>query len=225
MAALTPQGSAQVGKECFGEEKMKLEIRPIRKKDYSKVIQFAIDGMHFERYMNGRTFQKLYGRYFWYSELNRASRVIAAYYGEEFVGVLLADLSGEKKRRRTLWIRAYVGLVDAVQRLFFRDSVGPYEEVNQAMLEEFRRAYQADGEINFLAADLNAPVKGIGTALLEELERQAPGKRVYVYTDSNCSYQFYEHRGFDRVGERRITMEFSDVGSVPLDCYLYTKVL
>lgn len=203
---------------------MEIEIRPIRKQDYKKAIQFAIDGMHFDRYMKGDIFLRLYGRYFWYSELNRASRVIAAYHGDDFVGVLLADFKGEKKTHRTFWGSAYVKLVDAVQNAFFKDGIGPYEKANEEMLADFRKSNTADGEINFLAADLNAHIRGIGTALLSELERQEQKKRVYVYTDNNCSYQFYEHSGFELVGERQITMEFSDVGSVPLSCYLYSKV-
>lgn len=203
---------------------MALEIRPIRKRDYKKAVQFAIDGMHFDRYMRGELFLKLYGRYFWYAELNRASRVIAAYHGDEFVGVLLADFEGEAKAHRSFWSGAYVKLVDTIQDLFFGDGVGPYEKANDEMLAEFRKSNKTDGEINFLAADLNAQIKGIGTVLLNELERQESGKRVYLYSDNNCSYQFYEHRGFARVGEKQITMEFSDVGEVPLSCYLYSKV-
>ena len=45
---------------------MELQIKPLKKQDYSKAIQFAIRGMNFDRYMENKTVLDLYGRYFWY---------------------------------------------------------------------------------------------------------------------------------------------------------------
>ena len=59
-----------------------------------------------------------------------------------------------------------------------------------------------DGEILFLAADPNCKIKGIGTALLCALEEREKGKTLYLYTDDACTYQFYEHRGFERMEEK-----------------------
>lgn len=47
------------------------------KKDYKKAIQFAITGMHFNWFMDNRLLLNLYGRNFWYMEVNRATQVIA----------------------------------------------------------------------------------------------------------------------------------------------------
>lgn len=47
-----------------------LVIRELDKKDYTKAIQFAIQGMHFDRYMKSPFLLQLYGRYFLYLELN-----------------------------------------------------------------------------------------------------------------------------------------------------------
>lgn len=58
---------------------MQLELRELRKQDYKKAIRFAITGMHFDWYMDSRVLLNLYGRYFWYLELTRATQVIAAY--------------------------------------------------------------------------------------------------------------------------------------------------
>ena len=81
---------------------MEIEIRELRKRDYGKAIQFAITGMHFNLYLDHKFLLHLYGRYFWYSELQCATQVIAAYLGDELAGVLLADMRGEKKRHRTI---------------------------------------------------------------------------------------------------------------------------
>lgn len=38
--------------------------------------------------------------------------------------------------------------------------------------------------------------------LLRELEEREKGKKVFLYTDSACTYQFYEHRGFELAQEK-----------------------
>ena len=50
------------------------------------------------------------------------------------------------------------------------------------------------------------------------------GKEIYLYTDNACTYQFYEHRGFDRVGEKDGVLDFGE-NKVPMTCLLYSKVL
>ena len=87
---------------------MALEIRNLRKEDYKKAINFAITGMHFNWYMESRFLLNLYGRYFWYLSLARATQVIAAYAGDMFAGVLLAEIKGEDKKYRSFWKSFYL---------------------------------------------------------------------------------------------------------------------
>ena len=61
-------------------------FKTLKKKDYKKAIQYAVVGMHFNWYMNNPSLLKLYGRYFLYMELNRATQVIAAYEGDDLAG-------------------------------------------------------------------------------------------------------------------------------------------
>ena len=42
-----------------------IEIREIRRQDYKKAQQFAIQGMHFDWYMDSKVILDLYARYFW----------------------------------------------------------------------------------------------------------------------------------------------------------------
>lgn len=44
---------------------LELQIKELRKKDYNKVIQYAIKGMHFNMYLDNKVLLNLYGRYFW----------------------------------------------------------------------------------------------------------------------------------------------------------------
>ncbi|WP_419025665.1 GNAT family N-acetyltransferase [Emergencia sp.] len=201
---------------------MGIEIRELRRRDYGRAIQFAITGMHFNLYLDNKLLLNLYGRYFWYSELNSASQVIAAYDGEKLAGVLLADMQGEEKKYKTTGQTAYVKIFEFLQNTFYRGGVGIYDEANRELLDAYLKENNPDGQVVFLAADPDAKVRGIGSRLLEELERRIRGKEIYLYTDDACTYQFYEHRGFQKSGEKEILMDLTSK-KVPLKCFLYSK--
>lgn len=201
---------------------MELEIKKLRKKDYKKVIQYAIKGMHFNMYLDNEIELKLYGKYFWYLELTNSTQVISAYIGDELAGVLLADMKGEEKVYKSFWKSSYVKMFEWIQKTFFKDSVGIYDNVNKEMLNNYKKKNKPDGEIRFLVANPDIKIKGIGTRLLNEFEKREKGKEVYLFTDDQCTYQFYEHRGFERVGEKDIELELNKK-KVPLKCLLYNK--
>lgn len=180
--------------------------------------------MHLDLYLKNRLLLNLYGRYFWYLENNRATHLIAAYEGDTLAGIMLAEIYGETRKYHSRWKAAYVRFVDFIQSVFFKESAGLYDSANQEMLAEYKRTHSPDGEIIFLATNPEVKVKGIGTMLLKELENQAKGKEVYLYTDNACTYQFYEYRGFDKMGEKDIVLEF-EKDNVPMTCLLYSKVL
>lgn len=201
---------------------MEILLTELQKKDEKSAMQFAIKGMHFDWYMDSEFALNLYGRYFWYLETSRATQIIAAYAGSKFIGVILAEMKGEKTLHHSLWRKAYVAFFEFIQKAFLKGSVGVYDEVNKQMFQDYCKTNRPDGEIIFLAADPDCGIKGVGTKLLAELEKRERNKKVYLYTDNACTYQFYEHRGFERVGERNITLELGQK-SVPLICLLYSK--
>ena len=204
---------------------MELQIKPLKKQDYSKAIQFAIRGMNFDRYIENKTVLDLYGRYFWYMEMGRASQIMTAYSGDELAGVLLAEMKGEPKAHTSFWESLFVRIFDLVQHHFAENGVGPYDSANQDMLKDLAEEYKLDGEICFLAANPDLKIKGVGSLLLSELEKREPGKRIYLFTDSNCTYQFYEHRSFERVREKKVTLGLAEKGDVEISCYLYSKAI
>lgn len=152
-----------------------------------------------------------------------ATQVIAAYDGDELLGVLVADMKDEPKPNKSFWKSIYIRLVDFAQKAFFGGGVMPYNDANKEMFVSYTKQYVPDGEIRFLAANPDNKVKGVGTFLLNELKNRETGKEIYLFTDTNCTYQFYERRGFERIGEKEIVLELS--GDVDLKCLLYRKRL
>ena len=203
---------------------MKIEIKDIRKKDHKKAIQFAIKGMHFDWYLDNKFLLNAYGRYFWYLEINRATQILAAYADGEFVGVLLAEVKSEEKKYQSFLQKIYIKIVDVMQRTFFKGGADLYEDTTKELLAHYLKSNTPDGEILFLAADPDCRIKGIGTALLNALEEKEEGKTLYLYTDDACTYQFYEHRGFERAEEKEIILKMPK-GRVPLKCFVYSKTV
>lgn len=202
---------------------MQVKIEELKKQDYSKAIQFAIKGMHFDWYFDSKILLNLYGRYFWYLEMGRATQVIAAYAGNVLAGVLLAEIKGEKKQYHSVWKALYVKAFDFLQNTFYKEGAGVYDKANREMFLQYSERNLPDGEIIFLAANPKIKIKGIGSLLLKELERREHGKKLYLYTDNACTFQFYEHRGFLRACEKDVVL---DIGkkTVPLKCFLYSKI-
>lgn len=199
-----------------------MEIKEIRRNDYKKAQKFAIQGMHLDWYMDNKAVLTLYARYFWYMELNRATKVYAAYVDGTFVSVLLAEMKNELKCCHSLSKAIYVKIFNRLQYLVAGKSVGEYDKANQDMYNSFCQKDNPDGEIIFFAADPDCKIKGVGTALLSAFEEDEKGKLVYLYTDTACTYQFYEHRGFERSDERQVVLNL-DKKQVPLTCLFYTK--
>lgn len=204
---------------------MNIEIRPdIRKRDCRRAIRYAIKGMHFDWYLHSPLLLNAYGRYFWYLARNRATHIFSAYVNDVFVGVLLAEFAKQAPLRASFWELLYVRLFELLQQLVSKDGASLYERTTQAQKAHYLLSHAPDGELLFLAADPDRGIRGIGTALLNALEEKEAGKTLYLYTDNACTYQFYEHRGFERAEEEAITMTLPK-GPVRLECYLYSKRL
>lgn len=201
-----------------------LTIRPLNPSDYQEAIQFAIEGMQFDQYLTNRWARQIYGRYFFYEALNQATQVIAAYYNTQLVGLLLARINGEKPVHQSRWQQGIVRSGNWLSRTFFANSSDVYEQTNQQLLQAYQANHHPDGEIIFLAAKPNSRIKGIGTFLLDELTRREKGKEIYLFTDSFCTYQFYEHRGFKRFASKEITLSINK-RQIPMTAMLFVKKL
>lgn len=199
-----------------------MEIRELQNTDHKRAIQFAIRGMHFDWYTDSRIVLQLYGRYFWYLKLCRATQILAVYDEQKLCGVLLAEMSGEKPAFRSWRKLLYIACFNWLQRMIAGAGARTYDAANTEMFHQYRKEYHPDGELIFLAADPDRKGMGIGTMLLNELERRESGKTIYLFTDSGCAYTFYDHRGFIRTHQRDIMLELQSK-RVPLSCYLYSK--
>lgn len=195
-----------------------------RKLWFKQAIEFCRIGMNVDRYTDKPFEIALYSKYFWYMELLGATQIIGAYIDGEMAGVLPANMHGEKKAYRSLSARLFIKTAEFFMGMLFKGGANVYGETNEKMFREFMKTHQPDGKMNFLAVSPEMNGKGIGTALLNELARREKGKLIYLFTDTGCTYQFYDKRNFTRNGEEDIIMNLNDK-EIPLTCFLYSKIL
>ena len=198
-----------------------MEIKPLKKADHKKAINFCLKGMHMYKYADTKFALNAYGKYFWYLEYTEATEILAAYEGDRLLGVLLADMKGEKKPYRSITKSIYIQIINFVQKYFYKGAKTIYVDSNNAMYEAYSKVHEPDGEIRLLAADPDSKVRGIGTFLINELAKRKAGKEIFLYTDEDCTYQFYDHRGFECVGENDVEIDFTP--KVKIKCFLYRK--
>lgn len=194
------------------------------RKKFNAARKLSVQDMHLEWYTGNVVELYLYSKHFWYLEISRATIALGAYLGDELVGVLLADMDGEPKVFANRFYRLFVRIAEFVIKLGYKDASTSYEKANKDMLAAYKEIHYPEGELNFFAVNPDIKGKGIGTKLLNELERQEVGKEMYLYTDSGSTYQFYEHRGFKKVGKRDIELDICGE-MVPLTCMLFAKKL
>ncbi len=200
---------------------MKLRTGRLRRKDFREALRFTVIGMQVDQYSDCRFLQNLYGRYFLYMEMQRATRLIAAYEDGKLTGLIMADIEGEKKRYGSFGRKLYILTSQFLMGLMMGNGTNSYGDANEEMLNAYRKRSAPDGEIGFLAVDPDLQNHGTGTRLVKALQKQLPDKELYLYTDDNCTYQFYDHRGFTLEETRKITMDLQGK-QVPLTCMLYS---
>lgn len=199
---------------------MSIQIKELRESDYEKAIDFTLIGMHFDAFFEkGSGLARDYAESFWYDELAKSNEIIAAYdENDEFAGVLLAEIYDKESSEKPSIPESY--LQKQMSNPVFSEFDDEYDKANSEMLSDYRDGNEVHGELCLFAVDPNRKGQGIGSILLAEFEKRVKGKNIFLYTDSNCTYQFYEKRGFERVDEREISL-----GDAPLSCYLYYKVV
>lgn len=203
------------------EDKFIIKIQQFKKQDLSKLAEFSAKGMHFDRYANSKFTEKLYSEYFVWDVYVNATTAIAAYDGDVLCGVVMAKFDNEILLDQNILNKIYADSLQRVMGLLYEHT---YNQVNQAMLDDLKRTTNLNGEVLLFAVNPDIKNKGIGTKLLNELKLQYSGKRVYLFSDSNCSYQFYQHRGFHQNNAIRIP-EPGRVDGSKLTCFLFSKQL
>lgn len=197
-------------------------LRPICRKDYKAIENIIRKTWKYDSLCSNPKDAGHMASLYLRSCLRRANYSLVAAEGERVLGVILADCHAAAHPKSF-----YKALSQgwAVLSLFTTKTgrkLGSFFEVfdrtDQELLKE--TCCNFDAEICLFAMEEEARGRGAGKRLFKEalnhMKRQR-AKKFYLFTDSSCTWQFYEKRGMVRLGEKVVEIR-PDVG---YNLYMY----
>ena len=163
-------------------------------------------------YMNNVLYDSTYGR--------------AAFVDGKMVGVIFGIMNGQYPKYRMMVensMNPAIALINASnnERKAFSEYMTKINAAYAQLLKGKENNY--DGTLNFLVLSKEARGLGIGKKLwltLAEHFKSHKAKSIYVYTDSDCNFKFYEHLGFNKAGALPITIDIYGKPYSP-DIFMY----
>ena len=164
-----------------------------------------------------------YGRDVIYDAMARSTKLYAAYYQNELVGILFANEHGAQKKyersRYSAFHRAFTLFESFVH---VGSGYSSFDEIREELVASLDSL--PDVEIVLFATDPELEGKGIGSKLLEAFESEFSGHTAYLAADNTLSTDFLEKRGFSLAAEKTFSEGFSD-DDPDNTCCIFTKTI
>lgn len=141
-------------------------------------------------------------------------------------GVVLARAASDRLPYAAAWDHAKEDILQQMWAIDKRATAGYLafrkneERVNGRLLEQ--SGISGSDQITLLAVSETTRGMGIGSILLDAAASYISSrgaKGAFLYTDTDCSWKFYERRGLKRAAEYRATREERKL--LPREMYLY----
>ena len=141
---------------------------------------------------------------------------------DEVAGVIFGCLNGKPPQFRLLLENTTehaLVLLNAPEterediRIIFNGLHKTYEELISGREKDY------DGILEFFVVSEKVRGLGVGKMLWNELKdylQKNNAGSIYVYTDTDCNYGFYDHAGFKKVSQQELSCDFS-VGKWTVD--------
>lgn len=205
-----------------------ITLRPITRNDYPLIEDIIRRTWKYDALSSNPKDAEHMARLYLRSCLRRATFSCVADVDGKALGIILA---GSKKSVPKFAIRRTLSQLWSIALLFTTKTgrgIGKFFSIfDQADEELLKNAGNAfDAEICFFAVDESTRGTGVGKMLFNQALdylKHEEAKTLYLFTDSSCTYQFYEKRGMRRMGEKAV--EFSPHTDYRLNMFIYGLVL
>lgn len=179
----------------------RLKLRPFQKEDRPALLEVIRKTWHYDRFCSPKTAQKMAEVYLSSCLLKETFTQTALYDGTA-VGIIVgknlsackASVSGRLRLCKAILSLCFCKEGRKVSKMF-----GGIESLDQVLLQRSGKTY--GGELAFFALHPDYRGRGIGKKLFCKAMEYMAGEGIeefYLYTDTSCSYQFYERQGMRR---------------------------
>ncbi|MGX7107888.1 GNAT family N-acetyltransferase [Facklamia miroungae] len=205
---------------------MTLIIRQIREEDMTQLVDLIHEAW-FKGVYEGKKFEKAASAISLNKALYNSSLGRVAVLDGEIVGMILCST----KEADSIFRMYQLDFIDKLITLSNQAQPDEIERVIRVFQSE-RQAYNElikgyeetfDASIEYIVVSEKARGKGVGKKLISEvLDRfkEQDLENVYLFTDTDCNYRFYDYLNFERINETRIKLPTKD-GYRYRDEYMY----
>lgn len=201
-----------------------ITLRPLRKEDYPQIEDIIRKTWKYDSLSKSPKDARHMARLYLRSCLRRATFSCVAVENDKVLGIILAN---SKHAASKPGILSALSQFYAILLLFTTRSgrkLGRFfqriDTTDIELLQDCSRDF--DGEICFFAVDENTRGTGLGkklfAAALDYLKKEKVHS-FYLFTDSSCTYQFYEKRGMQRLAEK--VLAFQPLTDYQLHMFVY----
>lgn len=188
-----------------------LDYKQVSREDYKALEEMIIDTWNYRSFCENEITAKRLGKIFLYSCLLKHNFSSVVLIEGKVSGVIVARNCKEKDSINLLL--AIQLMYQYIRLLLTKDGrksmkiFTNYEQINKELYASSKKNY--DGEIVFFILDENCRGKGIGKQLFMKAQQYFSENQIrsfYLYTDSSCNYQFYEHMGMHQCCRKEYDM-------------------
>lgn len=204
-------------------------FRAVEKRDYAALEDMICRCFGLHRYIPDPALLRPVLKQYLQSCLAEQTYTRVAQRDGKVIGVIMGAARGDYRpvaHAKAVTLLGWYSLAASVRALIGKGTLKDYHRVHRvynALLQ--KRTDTFDGVLTLFAVSEDCRGLGVGNALLDGLldylsRRQA--RHIYLFTDSTCTYDFYERHGFQRLEEERLPIASpGEQGPAFMDIYLY----
>lgn len=183
-----------------------ISFRPIEKQDYSNLEKIISETWNYEQFCGKKTARKMAKLYLAGCLAEQDFTCVALKDGRAAGIIMGKDLRKRHKTKLKYRLRFLSALFSMALSADGRKTLKMYggiDKIDRDLLNGTNQAF--DGELSFFVLDRRLRGSGTGKELFNRFMDYAAKNNMesfFLYTDSTCSFGFYEHRGLIRRGEK-----------------------
>lgn len=198
--------------------------RNLEKSDYPRIKSLIGSAFGIDKYVKDKSQLEYILNIYLQECIVSSTYAKVAIKDNQVIGIILGTVNGDKKIKKLHNTTLYI---TNIVRIFFsylkkRGNVNDFSKLTDAYKEIIKGMENSfQGCIQLFIVSEESRGLGVGKSLLNSLLSYMKSRNVnslYLYTDSNCNYGFYDSQGFKRLNETDI---YFDNGTIRLDVYLY----